>query len=189
MSRLSIPVGAGDHVKGSAGAAVTLVEYGDYECPYCGEAYPIHKAVQRAMGDELRFVFRNFPLTEMHPHAMRAAEFAEMAASAGLFWQAHDLLYENQEALGERNLLAYGHRLGLPPDVVAEAFDGRFDQKIRDDFRGGVRSGVNGTPTLFIDGARYDGPRDAESLIAVLRQSQAMGMEDARLGNPSHSRR
>ena len=128
MSRLSIPVGPGDHVQGSAGATATLVEYGDYECPYCGEAYPILKAVQRAMGDELRFVFRNFPLIEMHSHAMRAAEFAEMAASAGLFWQAHDLLYENQEALGERDLLAYGHRLGLPADVVAEAFDGRFDQ-------------------------------------------------------------
>ncbi|GGJ04673.1 DsbA family protein [Neoroseomonas lacus] len=174
MSRLSIPVSASDHAQGADNAAVTLVEYGDYQCPHCGEAYPILKAVQRTMGDGLRFVFRNFPLTEMHPHALRAAEFAEMAAGAGLFWQAHDLLYENQEALGERDLLAYGHRLGLPSDVVAGAFDGRFDQKIRDDFRGGVRSGVNGTPTLFINGLRYDGPRDADSLIMILRQAEAL---------------
>ena len=190
MNRLRIPVGAGDHVQGSADAAVTLVEYGDYECPYCGEAYPILKAVQLAMGDDMRFVFRNFPLAEMHPHAMRAAEFAETAASAGLFWQAHDLLYENQAALSDRDLLAYGHRLGLPSDVVAGAFDGRFEQKIRDDFRGGVRSGVNGTPTLFISGVRYDGPRDPESLVAVLRQAQEAATKSAaRRGNPSHGGR
>nr|WP_244408544.1 thioredoxin domain-containing protein [Roseomonas fluvialis] len=150
---------------------MTLVEYGDYECPYCGEAYPTLKDVQRAMGDELRFVFRNFPLTEMHAHALQAAEFAEMAATAGMFWQAHDLLYENQDALSQRDLVSLGHRLGLPEPMVVQAFDGRFDRKIRDDFRGGIRSGVNGTPTLFINGLRYDGPRDPEALLIALRQA------------------
>lgn len=180
MSRLAIPIGHEDHVQGPDTAPVTLVEYGDYECPYCGEAYPVLKAVQGEMGDALRFVFRNFPLAEMHPHAVHAAAFAEMAATAGMFWQAHDLLYENQDALTDRDLLAYGHRLGLPQSRLAEALDGGFDAKIRADFRGGVRSGVNGTPTLFINGLRYDGARDAGTLIDVLR-SVAAAPENSRV--------
>ncbi|MFK0386804.1 DsbA family protein [Agrobacterium sp. NPDC090273] len=170
MSRLTIPVNEYDHVQGSRSAAVTLVEYGDYECPYCGEAYPVLKAVQSAMGDELLFVFRNFPLAEMHPHAMRAAEFAEIAASHGLFWQAHDLLYENQQALTDGDLRRYADVLGFPSSDTAQILARRFDRKIEDDFQGGLRSGVNGTPTLFINGLRYNGPRDVESLVTVLRQ-------------------
>ncbi len=171
MTRLAIPVGSQDHVQGQAQAAVTLVEYGDYECPYCGEAYPVLKAVQRAMGDQLRFVFRNFPLAEMHPHALRAAEFAETAAGLGKFWQAHDMLYENQTALRDADLYAYGLRLGLDTDVVTQGLDGRFDRKIKEDFTGGIRSGVNGTPSLFINGLRYDGERDIDSLVSALRQA------------------
>lgn len=171
MTHLAIPVGSQDHAQGQAQAPVTLVEYGDYECPYCGEAYPILKAVQRAMGDELRFVFRNFPISELHPHAVRAAEFAEAAAGLGRFWQAHDMLYENQSALSDEDLFGYGLRLGLDSDVVAEGLDGRFDPKIRADFMGGVRSGVNGTPSLFINGLRYDGERDVDSLVAALRRA------------------
>lgn len=171
MTRLAIPVGSQDHIQGQARAAVTLVEYGDYECPYCGEAYPVLKAVQRAMGDQLRFVFRNFPLAELHPHAVRAAEFAEAAAGQGKFWQAHDLLYENQTALRDADLYAYGLRLGLDSELVSEGFGGRFDPKIKEDFTGGIRSGVNGTPSLFINGFRYDGERDVDSLIFALRQA------------------
>lgn len=170
MSRLTIPVNSSDHRTGPDSAPLSLVEYGDYECPYCGEAYPVLKAVQQAMGRELDFVFRNFPLTEMHPHAFRAAEFAEMAASVGKFWQAHDLLYENQNALRDADLLRYGQALGIDEKVIKKAFDGSFDQKIRTDFSGGIHSGVNGTPTLFINGVRYDGPRDAQSLITILRE-------------------
>ena len=176
MTRLAIPVSSQDHVQGQAQAAVTLVEYGDYECPYCGEAYPILKAVQRAMGDQLRFVFRNFPLAEMHPHAVRAAEFAEAASGLGKFWQAHDMLYENQAALRDEDLYAYGLRLGLDTDVVAEGLDGRFDRKIQEDFAGGIRSGVNGTPSLFINGFRYDGERDVDSLVSALRQAAREAM-------------
>ncbi|CAH1663499.1 DsbA family protein [Chelatococcus asaccharovorans] len=171
MTHLAVPVGSQDHTQGQAQSAVTLVEYGDYECPYCGEAYPILKAVQHAMGDQMRFVFRNFPISELHPHAVRAAEFAEAAAGLGRFWQAHDMLYENQAALTDADLFGYGLRLGLASDVVAEGLDGRFDAKIRSDFMGGVRSGVNGTPSLFINGLRYDGERDVDSLVDALRHA------------------
>ena len=167
MSRLAIPVGTADHAQGPATAAVTLVEYGDYECPYCGQMYPLIKAVQREMGGRLRFVFRNFPLTEIHPHALAAARFAEAAAEAGRFWEAHDLLFERQQALGVRDLLADAGLLGIDEPLVRQAFDGRFDGRIDADFDGGVRSGVNGTPTLFIDGLRYDGPRDLRGLLAA----------------------
>ncbi|MDI7861865.1 DsbA family protein [Rhizobiaceae bacterium n13] len=173
MNRLSVGVDSGDHIAGPRSAAVTLVEYGDYECPYCGEAYPILKAVQQAMGSDLCFVFRNFPLAQMHPHAVHAADFAEMAAAEGKFWEAHDLLYENQQALSDNDLRRYGKLLGIHPAAVERAFDGRFDQKIEDDFRSGLRSGVNGTPSFFINGMRYDGPLDVDSLIAVLREVHA----------------
>ncbi|HEV7257932.1 MAG TPA: DsbA family protein [Bosea sp. (in: a-proteobacteria)] len=168
MSRLIIPVDQRDHAIGPSDAPITLVEYGDYECPYCGEAYPIIKQVQRLMGDQLRFVFRNFPIAELHPHAVRAAEFAEAAAGSGKFWQAHDLLYENQTALGDADLMAYGAKLGLASSALAEAFNGRFDDALRADFIGGVRSGVNGTPSLFINGLRYDGRRDVRDLVDAL---------------------
>jgi protein-disulfide isomerase len=168
MSHLTLPVGPEDHVEGPDDAPVTLVEYGDFECSYCGEAYPVLKAVQRAMGAQLRFVFRHFPLTQAHPHAGHAAEFSEAAAAIGRFWEAHDMLYENQAALEDGDLAAYGATLGLAEADVSAAFDGRFDEHIQHDFRGGVRSGVNGTPSLFINGQRYDGSRDVRSLVAAL---------------------
>lgn len=169
MSRLSIPVGPSDHAQGPDDAPVTLVEYGDYECPYCGEAHPVLKAVQRAMGGQLRFVFRHFPITEIHPHAAHAAEFAEAAASIGRFWEAHDMLYEGQVNLTDRDLALYGARIALDIRAIQEAFAGRFDDKIQADFMSGVRSGVNGTPTLFINGSRYDGDRDVGSIVDALR--------------------
>lgn len=171
MTRPIPPLSADDHVLGDPAFAVTLVEYGDYQCPYCGEAYPVIKAVQSAMGKKLRFVFRNFPLVEVHSHALRAAQFAEAAAEAGLFWEAHDLLYENQDALDDRSLLAYGDHIGMDRALLAAAFEGRHDDKIQRDFLGGVRGGVNGTPSLFINGQLYEGPRDVDSLIEALNQA------------------
>ena len=171
MNHLSIPVSAQDHSAGPANAPVTLVEYGDYQCPYCGEAYPVLKAVQQAMGNKLRFVFRNFPISEIHPHALHAAQFAEAAAAIGKFWAAHDMLYERQEALDDRDLVAYGSIIGLDAAKLREAFDGRFDEKIEADFMGGVHSGVNGTPSLFINGLRYDGERDVDSLVTALEHA------------------
>ena len=158
-----------DHIQGPADAPVTLVEYGDYECPYCGAAYPIVKQVQARMGDRLRFVFRNFPITTSHPHAEQAAEAAEAAAAQGKFWEMHDLLYENQKRLDAADLHSYAEELEL--DV--EAFDEDLTThvhaaRVHDDFMSGVRSGVNGTPTFYINGLRHDGGYQLESLLAAL---------------------
>ena len=171
MTRLSIPVGPQDHIDGPVDAPVTLVEYGDYECPYCGQAFGVLKDVQRAMGDRLRFVFRNFPISELHPHAVRAAAFAEAAAEIGKFWEAHDMLYTHQTALAESDLYRYAASIGLEDAALSRAFQGAFHQKIEGDFLGGVRSGVNGTPTLFINGVRYDGDRDVASLVEALSEA------------------
>ena len=163
-----------DHIQGPADAAVTLVEYGDYECPYCGAAYPIIKEVQARMGATLRFVFRNFPLTTSHPHAEQAAEAAEAAAVQGRFWQMHDVLYENQKRLGAADLRGYAEQFGL--DV--EPFDPELAEhvhaeRVREDFLSGVRSGVNGTPTFYINGARHDDSYDIETLLAALGRAAA----------------
>ncbi|WAC27938.1 DsbA family protein [Ancylobacter sp. SL191] len=166
---LTPPVGPHDHAQGPADAPVTLVEYGDYECPYCGEAYPVLKEVQRLMGDELRFVFRNFPLAEAHPHAVQAAGMAEAAAGIGQFWPMHDLLYEHQDALDTASLARYGAAVGLDAASIRATLEGSHDATVRRDFIGGVRSGVNGTPSLFINGERYDGPREVDILVDLLR--------------------
>ncbi len=170
MKGLSIAVSANDHSQGPRDAPITLVEYGDYQCPYCGAAYPVLKAVQRAMGTRMRFVFRNFPITESHPNALAAARFAEAAAEGGTFWEAHDLLYARQDALGPDDLKAYASELGLNKALLDAADNGAFDHRIESDFMGGVRSGVNGTPCLFINGERYDGPVDVDGLIEYMTE-------------------
>ena len=166
---LTLPVGERDHVQGPAGAPVTLVEYGDFECPYCGRAYPIVKQLQQRLGSRLRFVFRNFPLKEIHPHAEHAAEAAEAAGAQGKFWEMHDRLFERQFALEDSSLLEYAADLGLDVGRVAgELAQGAYGARLREDFRSGVSSGVNGTPTFFINGTRHDGSYDAETLLAAL---------------------
>ena len=166
---LTLPVGARDHAQGPETAPVTLVEYGDYECPYCGRAYPIVKALQRHMGGSLRFVFRNFPISEIHPHAAKAAEAAEAAGERGKFWEMHDLLFEHQKALGVEDLAGYAQRLGMDLDAFADQLGrGAFEPRVREDFMSGVRSGVNGTPTFFINGARHDGSWDLPTLTEAV---------------------
>ena len=167
MTQLKPPAGATDHVKGPLDAPIVLVEYGDYECPYCGEAYPQIKAVQAAMGGRLCFVFRNFPLANAHPHALQAAGFAEAAATIGRFWEMHDLLYEHQDRLDDASLVAYAKQLGCSDELVAAALRGDFEARVRQDFRSGARSGVNGTPCLFINGVRFEGPAEAGALLEV----------------------
>jgi protein-disulfide isomerase len=169
MSRLAPVSATQDHCQGPLDAGIVLIEYGDFECPYCGEAYPELKAVKEALGDALCFVFRHFPLRQAHPHAERAAEFAEAAATIGKFWEMHDVLYENQEALADQHLVAYAKRLGLDAKLIESALGGTFASRVQHDFSSGVRSGVNGTPCLFLNGERYDGPRDATSLINLMR--------------------
>ena len=166
---LTLPVGKRDHIQGPADAVVTLVEYGDYECPRCGRAYPIVKAIQRQLGPKLRFVFRNFPLRESHPHAEQAAEAAEAAGAQGKFWEMHDRLFERQFALDGEYLIEYAGDLGL--DVARfrnELSSAVYAPRVREDFRSGVTSGVNGTPTFFVNGARYDDSWELEPLLAAL---------------------
>lgn len=170
MSRLTPPVSPRDHAQGAPRALVTLVEYGDFECPHCAAAHPVVKQVQQAMGTKLRFVYRHFPLTRIHPHAQHAAELSEAAAQQGKFWPMHDILFENQEALEDRDLIAYAASLGIDAQWAAAALaDGRFQRRVRDDFASGVRSGVNGTPTFFINGERYDGSWD--TLLETLMEA------------------
>jgi protein-disulfide isomerase len=157
--RLQPPVGPDDHTKGPESAPVTLVEYGDFECPYCGQAYPSVQAILERLGAHLRFVFRNFPLSQAHPHAQHAAEAAEAAGAQGRFWQMHDMLYENQRRLDDASLAGYAEAIGLDPALVMEALEnGTYEPQVREDFMSGVRSGVNGTPAFFINGVRWDGP-------------------------------
>ena len=171
---LVVPVGADDHAQGPANAPVTLVEYGDFECPHCGRAYPIVKAVQRRLGKRLRFVFREFPLTEIHPHAEHAAEAAESAAAQGKFWEMHDRLFERQFALEDEHLLEYARDLGLDALRVARDLAAHtYKPQVRDDFMGGVRSGVNGTPTFFVNGVRHDEAWDENTLVAALERAAA----------------
>jgi protein-disulfide isomerase len=179
MSTLAPPVTEHDHVAGRDDAPVTLVEYGDYECPYCGMAYPIVKAAQKRLGAGLRFVFRNFPLKEIHPHAQHAAEAAESAAAQGKFWEMHDMLFEHQHALEDTDLVTYAKALGLDAERIAgDIANKTYAKRVREDFRSGVRSGVNGTPTFFINGERYEGPWADESRF--IRALTATAAADAR---------
>src|SRR5882672_3979901 len=160
-----------DHIQGPSDAPIMLLEYGDYECPYCGEAYPIVKAIQERLGDRLCFAFRNFPLINSHPHAQHAAEAAEAAGAQGRFWEMHDLLYENQDALEDEYLARYAATLGLDAEpLIKEVHAGAHTARIRDDFRSGARLGVNGTPSFFINGVRYDGATDVEELLSALTE-------------------
>ena len=173
--QLKPPVGSTDHAQGKLEALVTLVEYGDYQCPYCGQAYPIVKRLQKRFGSRLRFVFRNFPLAEAHPFAMAAAEMAEGAALQDKFWQMHDSLYEHQEALELNHLLDYAKRLQLDiGKLKTDIASPDVDKRIRSDFSSGVRSGVNGTPSFFIDGVKFDGNwTDEDEFVAALEGSAA----------------
>ena len=160
-----------DHVRGSADAPVTLIEYGDFECPHCGAAFPIVHDVIDRMGTDLRFVFRHFPIQESHPHAMHAAQAAEAAGAQGKFWEMHDQLFTHQHALADEDLVGYAGAIGIDGERVRKELEaGTYENKVRADFMGGVRSGVNGTPTFFINGTRFDGNwSSAETFVEALR--------------------
>ena len=177
---LKVAVTPEDHAQGPETAPVTLVEYGDYECPHCGRAYPIVKQIQKHFGKRLRMVFRNFPLSEMHPHAEGAAEAAEFAGAQGKFWEMHDLLFENQERLDEALYLALAQELELPAGTLRKALEvGTYRTRVRAEFAGGVRSGVNGTPTFFVNGDRHDGPYEFEDLVLAIDEALDTGRKAA----------
>jgi len=163
-----------DHIRGPANAPITLLEYGDYECPYCGAAHPVVQEVRRLLGNQVRFVYRHFPLTNIHPHAEPAAESAEAAGAQGRFWAMHDMLFEHQDALDVEDLVAYAEATGLDvPRFVRELGDGTYRARVREDFVSGVRSGVNGTPTFYVNGLRHDGPPDLQSLLWSIQHVRA----------------
>lgn len=169
MSKLKLPVSNTDHLQGENSAGIELVEYGDYECPHCGRAYPIIKHIQQKMGSKLKFVFRNFPLAEIHPHATNAAIATEAAAAQNKFWEMHDTLFENQRHLQDANLISYAQRLQLDVAQFEADFDKKDIQlKVEADFESGVRSGVNGTPSFFINGEKYNGNWEEETFLHYL---------------------
>ncbi len=185
--RLSVPVGEGDHARGPQDAKVTVVEYGDYECSYCGQAeFAIEEIQDRGIG-EVRFVYRHFPNRLVHPRARLAAEAAEAAGAQGKFWEMHRLLFDHQERLEEQDLYEYARALGLDMERFGRELKERaYADRVRQQFRGGFDSGVRGTPTWFINGIRYDGAWDAESLLEAIRKPlgvriRELGQEFARM--------
>jgi protein-disulfide isomerase len=168
-SALTVPISSRDHVLGPADAPAKLLEYGDYECPFCGEAYPNVSALLDQLGDSVQFAYRHFPVASLHPHAPRAAEAAEAAGAQGQFWAMHDLLFQNQDALELEDLQAYAQAIGLDLDrFETDLMDHRHAERVRQDFRSGIRGGVNGTPTFFVNGVRHDGDYDLGSLLAAV---------------------
>ena len=172
MSRLQTPVDHRDHVLGPEEAPVTLVGYGDYECPFCGRAHAVIREVLRRVGDDVRFAYRHFPLSQVHPHAMLAAQAAEAAGAQHFFWEMHHSLYTHQNALGPDDFVLYAEAIGL--DVAKFVQELRFQiylPKVRADFESGVLSGVTGTPTFFINGERFDMPWDPDSLATAIEHA------------------
>jgi protein-disulfide isomerase len=171
---LGVPVSERDHSQGPATAAVTLVQYGDYECPYTRQSTTIVRAIQQQLGDKLRFVFRNFPLTEIHPHALHAALAAEAAAAQGKFWQMHDYIFHHQHTLEDSDLEQFAEAVGLDmPQFARDMAERPYLSRIEEDLKSGIRSGVRGTPTFFINGVLYPGSWEQEALLAALEETGA----------------
>ena len=172
VSQLVLPVGTRDRVQGSRDATVMLLEYGDFECAHCAAAFPTVKVITRWLRGALCYAFRHFPASDKHPNALRAAEAAEAAGAQGRFWEMHDLLCEHSPALGTVHLKRYAQRLGL--DVgrfERERREHTYLEKVREDMASGVASGVTGTPTFFINGVRYRGEVDLDSLLAAIEEA------------------
>jgi protein-disulfide isomerase len=168
-AQLTMPVSERDHASGPLSAPLVLVEYGDYECPHCGDAYSVVKQLRKDFGPALTFVYRNFPLTSVHKHAQRAAETAEWAAIAGKFWEMHDHLFEHQDRLDDKGLLASAAALALDPRDLQTAWHSHsLIPRVKEDFLSGLNSGVTGTPKFFINGRRHDGLASVAELTAAL---------------------
>ncbi len=173
MDRLVVGIGGDDHLLGAPAARITLVEFGDYECPFCARAGRAVHAVLARMGSALLYAYRHFPLVEVHPHALRAALAAEAAGAQGQFWPMHEILFAHQDALDDEDLLGYAGLLGIDLEQFASELDieAHID-KVKDDLRAGVQSGVAGTPTFFVNGLRYEGrSEDVDALVAALQRT------------------
>jgi protein-disulfide isomerase len=182
--QLSVPVGPRDHVQGPATAPVTLLEYGDFECPFCAMAFPTVKALQRQLGRRLRFVFRHFPRPE-HPHARLAAEAAEAAGARGKFWEMHDLLYEHQEALELEDLVSYAEQLGLNrSEIWAELSSRAHYNRVQQDVLSAIHSGAHATPTFFVNGVRHEGAWQYDDLVAAIQEAERRALPRAAVPAP-----
>lgn len=169
MPILKVPVTYNDHIRGNKSAPVTLLQYGDYECPYCALAHPVTRSLLDYFNGQLRFVFRHFPLREIHPHAEMAAETAELAAIYGLFWEMHDSIYDNQAILSEVSLAGLVEDLDIPLSDWEEAIeDETYQDKVRQHYLSGVRNGVDSTPSFYINSARYNGPYEFDALSGLI---------------------
>ena len=176
MPQLVVPVSPRDHGRGHPGASLNLVEYGDLQCPHCALVHPLVAEIAQELTDSLRIVFRHFPLTQIHPRSQRAAEAAEAAGAQGKFWEMVDLLYANHEDLADESLARYAKKAKLDMKQFARDMEGQtYKDRVRADFLGGVRSGVNGTPTFFINGERYNGAFDFDALVAALLRASRNG--------------
>ncbi len=175
--RLKNAVDDRDHASGSQTAPVTLLEYGNFECLHCGRVYPVIKEMQRVLGDDLHFVFRNFPTVRTHPHAIRAAEAAESAAAQGKFWEMHDELFTHQQALEDHDLSRYAKRIGLDVERFACGMaENSFLKKIEAEYQSALfDEHVTGTPTLYINEVRYTGATDVDSLMLAIKQADTEG--------------
>lgn len=174
---LTQEIGERGHICGDANYLVTLVMYGDFECPYCGRAYPVVKRLQESLGADLRFVYRHFPISSRHRYAKLAAEASEAAAAQGAFWEYADRLFENQNKLDEKALSLFAADLGLDTDRFKRELDSHvYAARVEEDLDSGIMSGVNGTPTFYIEGLRYDGPPEYRemysALLKVIRSKQ-----------------
>jgi protein-disulfide isomerase len=176
---LTAPIGERDHVRGPAEATITLVEYGDFECPFCGMAYPVVRELARHLGGRLRVVFRHFPLRDQHPHAQHAAEAAEAAAAQGKFWEMHDRLFEHQRALDDEQLIRHAEELGLDTDRFRrDLTEHRHRERVQEDVLSGLHSGVRGTPTFFLNGVRHEGGWELADLLAAIAAAERAGPPD-----------
>lgn len=164
------PVSIKDHIQGNDNAVIELVKYGDYQCPHCARAYPIVKRMQEQLGDKLRFVFRNFPLAKIHPEATIAAIATEAADLQGKYWEMHDIIFENQDQLSYAFLLDCADQLGLDRRQFEEGMaNPGFTEKVEADFESGIRSGVNATPTFFINGEKYNNGWESERMMDYIK--------------------
>ena len=171
MIQLTPSVNSKDHLIGNNPAApIELVEYGDYECPYCGRAYPVVKDIKQQLGGDIKFVFRNFPLSKIHPNSFSAAVATEAAGLQGKFWEMHDMAFENQKTLEEASILLFAEKLNLDMERFKNDLQEKMlADKVDQDFESGIRSGVNRTPTFFINGKKYEGEWGDDQLLQHLK--------------------
>lgn len=172
--RSTVTIAPGNPSLGSASAPVTLVEFSDYQCPFCGRVEPTLKQLRDTYGDKIRLVWKDFPLTQIHPQAFKAGEAAHCAGDQGKYWELHDVLFSNQQALMPDDLKRHAARIGLNADAFSQCLDSsKYGERVRDGVSEGGDLGVNSTPTIFINGRRLSGAQPYEAFVAIIDEELA----------------